>query len=197
MNNTIDYYNAKAADYCKDTFNADVLELQSVFLSYLKPGALILDFGCGSGRDSKAFLKQGFRVEATDGSGEMCRLASTNTGLKVKQMLFQDLSAEGRYDGIWACASILHLPKDELIYVLGRMAKALKNDGIAYLSFKYGTFEGMHGERYFIYLDEQGLADVISNIESLTVVKTWITGDVRPGRDEERWLNAIVRKTHG
>ena len=81
------------------------------FLACLPAGAAILDFGCGSGRDAKAFLELGFSVEASDGSEELCRRASELTGIPVKRMLFSELSAADRYDGIWACASILHLPR--------------------------------------------------------------------------------------
>ena len=137
--------------------------MQNLFLSKLKKDALILDFGCGSGRDTKYFLDQGYSVEAVDGSVEMCYAASRYTGIKVRQILFQELKEQGKYDGIWACSSILHLTAAELKDVLKKMSTALKQNGIAYVSFKYGTFEGSIDDRYFTYLNEDSFNNIIKN----------------------------------
>ncbi|MCH4266648.1 MAG: class I SAM-dependent methyltransferase [Solobacterium sp.] len=197
MTKTLDYYNQNASQYSEGTYDADVSLLQQEFMSRLKPGSLILDFGCGSGRDTRSFLDHGFQVEATDGSEELCRIASAHTGISVRQMLFQDLHEQNRYDGIWACASILHLNKTDLQQVLQQMADALKDQGIAYISFKYGDFEGIRNERYFTYLKEDSLQAMLDQIPSLSLTKEWITGDVRQDRHSEQWLNAIVTKRAG
>ena len=164
------------------------------FLACLPAGAAILDFGCGSGRDAKAFLELGFSVEASDGSEELCRRASELTGIPVKRMLFSELSAADRYDGIWACASILHLPRPELSCVLGKIVAALKKEGVLYCSFKYGTFEGMRSGRYFTDFTDETLAEFWKDISGLAIFDTWITADVRPGREEERWINILARR---
>ena len=91
---------------------------------------------------TKYFLEQGFYVDATDGSEEMCYIASNYTGIQVRRMLFEELDENKKYDGIWVCSSILHLPKNELKVVFMKMFKALKDDGIIYASFKYGDFHG-------------------------------------------------------
>ena len=109
---TVEYYNTNADTFLSETMTVDFSETQDIFLERLPQGALILDFGCGSGRDALAFLKQGCRVEAVDGSAEMCRAAAALTGLPVRQMLFQELDASEMYDGIWACYTILQLPAD-------------------------------------------------------------------------------------
>lgn len=197
MTKTLDYYNQNASQYSEGTYDADVSLLQQEFMSRLKPGSLILDFGCGSGRDTRSFLDHGFQVEATDGSEELCRIASAHTGISVRQMLFQDLHEQNRYDGIWACASILHLNKTDLQQVLQQMADALKDQGIAYISFKYGDFEGIRNERYFTYLTEDSLQAMLDQIPSLSLTKEWITGDVRQDRHSEQWLNAIITKRAG
>ena len=127
----------------------------------------ILDFGCGSGRDTRAFLDLGYSVEATDGSEELCVRASEYTGIPVKKLFFQDLDAKEQYDGIWACASILHLPKQELYDVFRKMIRALKENGILYTSFKYGTFEGYRKERYFTDFTEQTLTEFLKPIKEL------------------------------
>ena len=137
-NNTLNYYNTNAHSFVISTFLVDFTQTQDKFLHLLPPAATILDFGCGSGRDTKYFLDVGMQVDATDGSEELCRLASEYTGIPVRQMLFEELDAKAQYDGIWACSSILHLPKDTLKNVFGKMIEALKEHGVIYTSFKYG-----------------------------------------------------------
>lgn len=103
------------------TVSVNFKPVQDKFIHALN-GPKVLDFGCGSGRDTKYFLESGLQVTAVDGSEEMCRYASEFTGIQVQNMLFQDLDAQNQYDGIWACSSILHLPKSELHMVLSKMA---------------------------------------------------------------------------
>ncbi len=113
-NQTIEYYEKNADSFVAGTLSVDFTEIQDRFLSFLPADGFILDFGCGSGRDTKYFLEKGFYVDAVDGSEALCKIASENTGITVKHMLFQELGALEKYDGIWACASILHLPKESL-----------------------------------------------------------------------------------
>ena len=194
MNNTINYYNQNAENFIANTQNADMHPTQERFLRLLDANTSILDFGCGSGRDTKYFLEKGYQVTATDGSAELCRLASEFTGIKVKEMLFQELDAINQYDGIWACSSILHLPKKELIPVIQKMCEALKDNGIIYTSFKYGDFEGERNGRYFTDFTEKTFQEVIEKVPELMIEEHWITSDVRPGRGEEKWLNLLLRK---
>lgn len=191
---TLTYYNQNAHSFAASTVSVDFTATQARFTARLPQGGSILDFGCGSGRDTKHFLAQGFQVTATDGSEELCKLASQYTGIPVQQMLFQELDAVEQYDGIWACSSILHLPQEELISVLEKMATALKPQGIIYTSFKYGDFAGERNGRYFADMTETSFAALAQNITSLETEEQWITSDVRPGRGEEKWLNVILRK---
>ena len=191
---TLDYYNKNASSFVSDTVFADVLEIQNKFLNKLKKGSRILDFGCGSGRDTRYFLESGYLVEAVDGSEELCRLAQNYTGIEVKRMLFQDLDAVQRYDGIWACSSVLHLPKSELKPVFEKMAAALKEGGVIYTSFKYGSFEGTRNERYFTDFTIESFMDFLQEVQCLEIEEAWITKDVRPARDGEKWLNLMLRQ---
>lgn len=196
MNNkTLDYYNQNADQFVKGTVSVDFKKIQDKFLETLS-GKRILDFGCGSGRDTKYFIEAGFEVVATDGSEELCKSASEYTGIAVKQMFFQELDEIDRYDGIWACSSILHLSKRELIDVFVRMISALCQNGIIYTSFKYGTFEGERNGRFFTDFTIETFEDFIKVIRNISIEDYWITGDVRPGREEEQWLNLILRKTN-
>ena len=195
MNQTINYYNLNAENFIENTRNVDMHQAQDKFLHLLNEGAAILDFGCGSGRDTKYFLDQGYQVTATDGSAELCRLASAFTGIEVKEMLFQELDEIDTYDGIWACSSILHLPKIELLPVICKMCMALKDSGVIYTSFKYSDFEGVRDGRYFTDFTEDSFKEFIAEIPELTIEDDWITDDVRPGRGDEKWLNLILRKS--
>ena len=192
-NKTIDYYNQNADLFVQGTVSVDFKETQDKFLQLLT-GKKVLDFGCGSGRDTKYFLESGFDVTATDGSEELCKSASAYTGIQVKHMLFQDLNEADCYDGIWACSSILHLSKDELRIVINKMSRALKPNGIIYTSFKYGNFEGERNGRFFTDFTLDVFEDFISDVKDIVIEEYWITGDVRPGREEEKWLNLILRK---
>lgn len=193
-NNTLNYYNTNAKSFVSSTLAVDFSQTQDKFLHLLPPTASILDFGCGSGRDTKYFLDAGMQVDATDGSEELCRLASEYTGIPVRQMLFEELDAKAQYDGIWACSSILHLPEDVLKDVLKKMIVALKEQGIIYTSFKYGTFEGERNGRFFTDFTEETFQEFVSDVDGIKIEESWITGDVRPGRGDERWLNLILRK---
>ncbi len=191
---TLAYYNANAQTFLESTVNVDFSAIQTKFLDKLYKDASILDFGCGSGRDTKYFLDHGFAVEAIDGSEELCKLASDYTGIEVKHMLFEELQETKKYDAIWACSSILHLPYTELVDVMKKMKIALKDNGLLYTSFKYGTFEGVRNGRYFIDMTEENLEKLLQDVGGLKVEETWVTSDVRPGRGEEKWLNLFLRK---
>lgn len=199
MNETIDYYEENANDFVSSTQRIDFHEIQDYFLSFIPKDGHILDFGCGAGRDTKYFLDRGFSVEAIDGSEEMCKVASAYAGIKVRHMMFEDLDEKGRYDGIWACASILHVPLKQLQGIMGKMTRALKTGGVMYVSFKYGEFEGIRNGRYFTDMTEKSLDSLIGSINESAkcgiacIKRSWMTKDVRKERDE-KWLNAIVLK---
>lgn len=193
VNKTLNYYNQNADSFIEGTVSVNFKEVQDKFLQMLS-GKKILDFGCGSGRDTMYFLKSGFDVTATDGSEELCKYASEYTGIQVKQMLFQDLDEVDYYDGIWACSSILHLSKNELRIVMNKMSRALKAGGIIYTSFKYGNFEGERNGRFFTDFTIDEFTDFVKDVKEMAIEEYWITGDVRPGRGDERWLNLILRK---
>ena len=191
---TIDYYDLNAKAFVVGTISVEFEDMQKRFLNKLPEQAVILDFGCGSGRDTKYFLEQGFRVEAIDGSKELCKIASEYTGIAVKHMLFQELNDMSKYDGIWACSSILHLPIGELESVMRKMTGALKENGVIYTSFKYGTFAGERNGRYFTDMTEDTFTKFLKKIDDLAVEELWVTSDVRPERSDEKWLNLILRK---
>lgn len=194
IDKTLKYYNENAQSFASGTVSVKFTEVQDKFLEKLNPDAYILDFGCGAGRDAKYFLSRGYQVDAVDGSEQLCRIASEYTEIKVRQMLFKELDEKEKYDGIWACASILHLPKKQLREVLENMYAALKPEGWIYTSFKYGEFTGERNGRYFTDFTTDTFKDFIHDMHGLKIEEHWITEDVRPGRGEEKWLNLLLQK---
>ncbi len=192
--NTLSYYNENAKEFVSDTIDVAFTEMQDIFLEYVPDRGKILDFGCGSGRDTKYFLSKGYDVQAIDGSVELCKIASEYTRITVKQMLFEELDACEEYDGVWACASILHVEKQQLPEIIQKIATATRKNGTVYLSFKYGDFEGVKNGRYFTYLTEESFEKVLRDIPTLTIDRLWITKDVRIARGDEQWLNLILKK---
>lgn len=190
---TINYYQHNADSFFTATVAVDMSSLYAPFVEALTPPELILDAGCGSGRDAKAFAEMGYRVEAFDASSEMVARAARYSGLPVRQRSFADISETARYDGIWCCASLLHVPGDELPGVMQRLSTALKPGGVWYVSFKYGTGEREKEGRRFTDLDEAGLTALVAALADIDITRMWQTLDKRPDRSET-WLNALLLK---
>lgn len=195
MTSTIAYYDQNAASFFSSTVDVDMSILHERFLSALSPGARILDAGCGSGRDSKAFLEKGYIVTAFDASEELAHLASLHTRIDVQVRGFLDVKETANYDGIWACASLLHIPQAELPQALQSLWNALKPGGAFYLSFKLGTSERVQDGRHFTDVDELQLRDWFTTLVNVGSVECWLSTDQRPGRTEQ-WLNALVIRLH-
>ena len=164
MDSTIEYYEKNANTFFNETFEGDFSELYSRFLKHVPENGYILDFGCGSGRDSKAFIEKGYRVKAVDGSQELCNLASQFINHKVECMRFDELDDIEEYDAIWACASIIHVDKNELPSILNKMVNALKKDGVMFISFKIGTGYEIKEGRYFNYIKKEDMEKMLSEI---------------------------------
>jgi superfamily II DNA or RNA helicase/SAM-dependent methyltransferase len=194
MTDTVDYYNRNAARYAADTVEVDLSALRERFLAQVPAGGFILDAGCGSGRDSLAFLERGYRVRAFDAAPEIARLAAELIKQPVQVQHFEQLDEHAAYDGIWACASLLHLPAAQLPSALRRLWAALKPDGVLYLSLKHGEDERVAAEgRHFTDATEARLRDWLAVLPEVAAVDCWLTPDQRPDRPET-WLNALVRR---
>lgn len=193
MKDTLAYYDCNAESFVESTFEVIMEDLYREFLPLIPDGGHILDAGCGSGRDALFFDKQGFHVSAFDGSEVIASLACEKTGLSVQHRYFSDIHESSTYDGIWACASILHLPKAEVAEAIGRLWNALKPDGVFYMSFKIGKGERNHNGRHFTDADESIAEQWIQDLSALEARRMWRTDDERPDRDEQ-WLNILLTK---
>ena len=190
MNQTIFYYEEHAVEFCKSTIDADMTFCRNMFLKYLDPQSHILDAGCGSGRDSKAFADMGYYVTAMDASPKICTEAEKVLGQKVLCQSFEEMNMEKMFDGIWACASLLHVSKEKMPDVLHRLKCALKDNGILYASFKYGDGEVTKQGRHFSNYDEETLRKLIEDA-GFEVLELFVTDDVREDRNGEKWVNCI------
>ena len=190
-NLTLQYYADNAAAFTENTVNVEFSAMQDRFVSHIKPGGHILDIGCGSGRDAKAFLDRRFTVSAVDGSPELCKIAESVIGQPVICATFQEYEPSDTFDGIWACASLLHLPYKEIASVLRKLVNCLAPDGFFYLSFKYGDFEGIRNGRYFTDMTEDRFTAILQEVPGVVLVEQFITTDARPGR-EEKWWNGVL-----
>lgn len=189
---TLDYYERHVSAFADSTAGVDMSAILSEFALQLPEGATVLDWGCGTGRDSKALCNRGFNIVSTDASPSMCRMAKELFGVDARCESFGDLDEECVYDGIWACASLLHVLIADLPFVIEKARRALKQNGVFYASFKLGDFEGMRGGRWFSDLDERALKELLQ--PGFDVIRIWTTEDVRPERAGEKWLNSLSRK---
>lgn len=193
---TIEFYNTHADEFLKRTQDAEMHVLQNQFLERLPKDASILDLGCGSGRDSLFFLHHGFHVTMVDASEAMCEAAEKLTGQKAVNGDFLSFTVNGKFDGVWACASLLHLHIDEIPLALIHLMPMLKDDAKLYLSFKYGEFEGELYDRYFTYLTEQRFIKLLKKTQSpngtFELKEMFQSDDVRPG-NETKWLNIFLQ----
>ena len=190
---TIDYYNKHAEEFTASTFEVDMESLYQPFLAELPEGARILDVGCGSGRDTLAFKNKGYQLDAIDYSEELVKKATRLTGIPIKSKSFYEVDDYEAYDGIWACASLLHCERSRLAEVLEKMVQALKPNGVIYISFKYGDSDRDKDGRKFTDLDENQADALFEQFNNVQQIKQWVTLDQRPDR-QEKWLNLLWKK---
>lgn len=192
-NNTIQFYNENADEFYSSTIEVDMAPIYEKFTAMLDPGAFVLDAGCGSGRDTLYFIENGYSCEAFDASSDLVNLAKKLTNADVKCSTFDKINYEDAFDAIWACASLLHVPSNELDSSLKNLSNLLKLNGVFYMSFKYGEFEGNRNGRYFTDMNEQKLSSYLESCK-LKIVESWKTSDLREGRETEEWLNILATK---
>ena len=190
---TIDYYNKHVEEFTTSTFEVDMKSLYQPFLAELPEGARILDVGCGSGRDTLAFKNKGYQVDAIDYSEELVKKATRLTGIPIKLKSFYEVDDYEAYDGIWACASLLHCERSRLAEVLEKMVQALKPNGVVYMSFKYGDSDRDQDGRQFTDLDENQAEALLEQFDNVQHIQQWVTLDQRPDR-QEKWLNLLWKK---
>ncbi len=189
------YYDTNAEAFIDSTLHADVSGLYARFEEKLRPGCSILDLGCGSGRDSLYYAKCGYRVSALDPSPAMCAHTRSLVDIPVYEMQAEDMTFQEAFDAVWACASLLHVPRGRQVPVLKKIAAALKEGGICYCSWKYGDSDREKDGRHFTDLTEASFRALLQKVPELREEAVWTTQDVRSGREDQKWLNVLLRKS--
>lgn len=191
---SIDYYNRHAAEFYDRTVELDLKEELERFILLLPEGAAVLDLGCGSGRDSLYMKEEGLDVTAMDASEELCELAQIHIGQDVLLMRFEEIDFMEVFDGVWANASLLHVPLEELDEVLDKIIKSMKTEGILYMSFKYGDFSGIRDGRYFKDYNTRELKELLGRHPLLELIEIYKNEDVREEKKMDRWIHVLARK---
>jgi SAM-dependent methyltransferase len=193
---TISYYDNHADIFYEQTVDVDMSPLYERFLAHVPDGGHILDAGCGSGRDAKAFLDRGYAVTAFDASAALAAKASALLGQEVRCRRFDEIDEIGKFDAVWACASLLHVKDTDLPRAMNSLVEALRRGGTFYASFKKGTGERTDGHgRHFTNMTLESLQQLIGRIDNLVQLDAWETLDQRPGRGDESWWNFIGRRS--
>lgn len=189
------YYDTHADAFIAGTRDADMSRLRRRFAVALpQPAgvpARILDAGCGSGRDARAFTEAGLATEAFDASPRIVTAATHHAGVAVRPMTFEQFAWEHPFEGILACASLLHVAESDLPEVLSRLVAHLVPGGVLYASFKVGPGERTEEERRFTDMTEDRLGALLDGCESIDRREMWRSRDVRRERSEA-WLNALA-----
>ena len=193
--NTLDYYNKNSEEYFNSTLNVDMTNTYKEFLKLVPEGGKILDLGCGSGRDSMNFIKLGYEVTAVDGSKELAKRASVLLGKEVIVSTFEELELKEKFHGIWACASLLHIKREDLKTVLNNLYNNLDDNGVFYMSFKYGEKEYVDDKnRYFNCFTDESIISFINENTKYNILGLYITEDKLGRVNEVKWLNLICNK---
>jgi SAM-dependent methyltransferase len=191
---SVGFYEDNAEDFFRRTVDADMAPGYATFLALLPSGAQVLDAGCGSGRDARAFRDLGFDVTAIEASPKLAALARDHTGLPVEVMTFDQVVWRDTFDGLWASASLLHVPRADLPATMRRLRGALRPGGVWWMSFKYGAGERETNGRRFTDLDESAARDLVKEVGGLSLLSLTVSTDVRADHPGERWLSLVCRR---
>ena len=189
----IAFYDENAATYAVKSRQAPVARL-TAFADRLPPGGAVLELGCGAGEDSAWLTGRGFAVTPTDGSVAMAREAEARLGRSVRVMRFSELADVALYEGVWANACLLHVPRAELADVLRRIRRALRDDGLFYASFKTGGEEG--ADRFGRYYNRPSQEWLTETYNLAGFATPWIETASGGGYDGEptEWLHVTAVK---
>lgn len=201
LKSTLNYYDENAVEFACQTAHIDMQDLYELFISQLpqRDTQCILDVGCGSGRDASYFAEQGYEVTAIDASAELIQWAQKHHMSSRISWVHLDFSSiknqawENKFTGIWACASLLHVPFLELPFVIKSLLKTLTDDGVMYLSFKYGEGERVGEERFFCDMNESRWKAIVAKIPQVIEYDIWLSTDKRADC-KKAWFNVMIKQ---
>ena len=186
---TVEYYNQNASAFISRTINIDMSDAYHRFLEVLPEGARVLDACCGSGRDAKYFVDHGLDVVAFDASEKMVNHTREYAGVIVEQLRLDQLQYKEEFDGVWACASLLHVRKDEFVSTFQNLVNALKSSGVIYVSLKQRESSVPVGGRHFSYYSADEVNAIISDQLSLELLDLWFNENAECG-----WINFLAKR---
>ena len=192
-NGTLDWYRENLEEFIGRTENVDMSALYDRFLTLVPSGGYVMDLGCGAGNAALYFTRKGYRVLAVDGCRELCDHTFRRVGCPVRTLRFEELDYEDAFDGVWVCASLLHVRKTDLPRVFFLVRRALKKSGAFYASFKYGETERDKNGRVFSDMTEEALRALAEDVGGFREIRIWTTGDARPDHADELWVNVLCR----
>jgi len=192
------YYDSNANAFIATTRYVDMSDARERFSAAVPARAdgpaRILDAGSGSGRDALAFRVSGYDVKAFDAAPAMVAATQAHAAVETRLMRFEDFAWEHSFEGIWACASLLHVAEADLPGVVGRLAAHLVSGGALYLSFKRGIGERVKDGRRFTDMTAESLAALLDGSGAFSQPTIWESRDCRPARASEVWVNTVVKK---
>lgn len=191
---TLKYYDRVCDEYDEFSSSIDMQAQWEIFERKLLCGSKILDLGCGAGRDIQNFLSKGYNVVGLEPSVAMANLARLKTGAKIMNLAAEQMNFVDEFDGVWACASLMHMRKSALVATLPKIAQALKFGGYFYLSLKQGVGESRNNDgRFFSFYEMAEILELLLNVNQLEVVEHWLSKDLA-GRSDTQWINVLVKK---
>lgn len=188
---TIKYYNDNSEEYIKNTFCVDMSFLYQKFEKYLNKNSKILDIGFGSGRDLIYFSKK-YEAYGIDLCENFVNHLKVMGYTNVTKQGVEDFSFDFKFDGMWACASLLHIKKENLNQAIENCLKYLSKGGVFYFSFKQGDYCGEINGRYYHYLNLDFLNSILKDL-NCKIIESFFTDDNLKDRNE-KWINIILQK---
>ena len=198
---TINYYDENTVEFACQTVSIDMHDLYELFLNQLPQTntQCILDVGCGSGRDASYFAKQGYEVTAIDTSVGLIQWARQHhmsnriSWVHLGFSSIENQAWENKFTGIWACASLLHVPFLELPFIIKSLLETLNDDGVMYLSFKHGEGERVDKERFFCDMNESCWKAIVAKIPQVIEYDIWLSTDKRADC-KKAWFNVMIKQ---
>ena len=198
---TLNYYDENAVEFACQTVSIDMHDLYELFISQLpqRDTQSVLDVGCGSGRDANYFARQGYDVTAIDASAELIQwarqhhISSRITWYDLDFSSIEKHPWKNKFTGIWACASLLHVPFLKLPFIINSLLDTLTDDGVMYVSFKYGKGERVDEERFFCDMNESRWTTIVAKIPHVIECDIWLSSDKRVDC-KNAWFNVMIKR---
>jgi 2-polyprenyl-3-methyl-5-hydroxy-6-metoxy-1,4-benzoquinol methylase len=189
---SIEFYNVNSEVFISNTVRADMSKLYEKFEKHLKKKAVILDLGCGSGRDTRHFISKGYDVVSVDGSEKMVEYCKEHSTNEIYCSTFETFSSPMKFDAIWACASLLHVKRENIVKIISKYIDMLKNNGIFFMSFKLRKSDYSKDGRTFTCFTKDELIELISINYTVNLLDVIESTDVRENRDNEDWISVVI-----